>query len=218
MTDLKAVIWDFGGVLTASPFEAFARMERERGLPEGFLRAVNARNPDTNAWARLERSELMPDAFDAAFLEESAAMGHPVPGRDVLALLAGDLRPRVVGALRAIAGRFRTGCITNNAPSGHGAGMAATAGRAREMAEVFALFDHVLESAKLGLRKPDPRIYALMCEALGVEARACVFIDDLGINLKPARQMGMRTIKALDEAQILADLSRETGMDLAGTG
>src|SRR5580658_8333488 len=97
---VEAVIWDFGGVLTTSPFEAFRRYERERGLPRDFLRAVNAKNPDVNAWARFERSEIDAEAFDAAFAEESETLGARVPGRDVIALLAGDLRPRMISALK----------------------------------------------------------------------------------------------------------------------
>ncbi|MEM8616848.1 MAG: HAD-IA family hydrolase [Pseudomonadota bacterium] len=209
--NLQAVIWDFGGVLTTSPFEAFRRYETENGLPEDFIRGVNAVNGDTNAWAQLERSELDADGFDALFREESRARGHEVPGKDILGLLSGDLRPRVVGALNACKGQVKVGCITNNAPVGQGAGMSRDADKARQVAEVLSVFDHVIESSKLGIRKPDPRIYALMCEALDVEPNRCIYIDDLGINLKPARAMGMHTIKALNGPQILADLSAATG-------
>ncbi|MEM7492584.1 MAG: HAD-IA family hydrolase [Pseudomonadota bacterium] len=211
---LKAVIWDFGGVLTSSPFEAFNRYEAEKGLPADFIRGVNAVNGDTNAWARLERSELDAEGFDVAFREESAARGHEVPGRDVLALLSGDLRPSIVNALKTCKAHVKVGCITNNAPIGTGAGMASSAAKASAVADVLGLFDHVIESSKLGIRKPDPRIYALMCEALDVDSAACIYIDDLGINLKPARAMGMHTIKALNADQILADLKDATGFDL----
>jgi putative hydrolase of the HAD superfamily len=211
---VEAVIWDFGGVLTTSPFEAFNRHEREVGLPVDFIRTVNATDPDYNAWARFERAEIDAAAFDGAFLAESTRLGHAVRGADVLPLLAGDLRPRVVSALEACRARFKVGCITNNVPTGQGAGMALTAERAAAVERVMARFHHVLESSKIGLRKPDPRIYALMCEALGVEPAACIYIDDLGINLKPARAMGMRTIKAMAEDQILADLSALTGLVL----
>lgn len=208
----RAVIWDFGGVISSSPFEAFSRFEAERGLPPDFIRSINATNPDTNAWALLERSQLDAAGFDAAFAAESRAAGHEVRGAEVLALLSGDLRPRVVRALEACRARFKVGCITNNAPVGQGPGMTADSRRASAVAGVFELFDHVLESSKLGIRKPDPRIYALMCEALDVEPSACVYLDDLGINLKPARQMGMVTIKVTGEEQLLADLSAATGL------
>lgn len=212
--NLQAVIWDFGGVLTSSPFEAFNRYEAERGLPTDFIRGVNAVNGDTNAWARLERSELDADSFDAAFREEALARGHDVPGKHVLGLLSGDLRPDVVSALKTCKARVKVGCITNNAPIGKGAGMSSDENKAAAVAQVLALFDHVIESSKLGIRKPDPRIYALMCEALDVEPSHCIYIDDLGINLKPARAMGMHTIKALSADQILSDLRAATGFDL----
>ncbi len=211
---LQAVLWDFGGVLTSSPFEAFNRYEAARGLPPDFIRSVNAVNGDTNAWARLERNELTPAEFDQRFRAEAQARGHDVPGRDVLALLAGDLRPRVVAALKVCKAHVKTGCITNNAQVGKGASMTEDAGKAAAVADIMSLFDHVIESSKTGLRKPDPRIYALMCEALDVDPEACLYIDDLGINLKPARQMGMATIKAVSEDQILADLAAATGFPL----
>jgi putative hydrolase of the HAD superfamily len=212
---VAAVIWDFGGVITHSPFEAFNRYEAERGLPADFIRGVNARNPDSNAWALFERAEISAAAFDARFAEESAALGHRVAGAEILGLLSGDLRPRVVAALDACkAAGFKLGCITNNVPTGEGAGMAATAAKARAAAGVLQRFDHVLESSKIGIRKPDPRIYALMCEALDVAPEQCIYLDDLGINLKPARQMGMATIKVVLEAQLLEDLAAATGLSL----
>jgi putative hydrolase of the HAD superfamily len=211
---LHAVIWDFGGVITTSPFEAFARFEAERGLPRDFIRTVNATNPDVNAWAQFERATIDAAAFDVSFAAESAALGHEVRGTEVLPLLSGAIRPRMVAALDAIGRRYKTGCITNNVPTGHGAGMSTTDVAARSVAAVLARFDHVIESSKIGIRKPDPRIYALMCEALGVEPSACLFLDDLGINLKPAKAMGMATIKVVSEAQALADLAAATGLDL----
>ncbi len=213
MSAIQAVLWDFGGVITSSPFDAFNRLEAERGLPTDFVRRVNSVNPDTNAWARLERSELTAEAFDEAFAAEAEALGHRVAGKDILAVLAGDVRPRVVAALKACKAKFKVGCITNNAPTGKGAGMARSEAKAAQVEEILSLFDHVLESSKAGVRKPDPRIYHMMCDALAVEPAACVYLDDLGINLKPARAMGMTTIKVTGEAQLLGDLSRATGLD-----
>lgn len=209
---IEAVIWDFGGVLTSSPFEAFNRFEAERGLPLDLIRRVNATNPDTNAWALFERAEIDTTGFDVKFLEESTALGHPVRGGDVLPLLSGDIRPRTVAALRKCRDNFKVGCITNNVKTGAGAGMASSTEKAAAVAEIMTLFSHVIESSKVGLRKPDPRIYALMCETLDVDPKACVYLDDLGINLKPAREMGMTTIKVGAEAPALADLSAATGL------
>ena len=213
ISNLQAVIWDFGGVLTSSPFEAFTRYEVEKGLPKDFIRGVNAVNGDTNAWAQLERSEVDADGFDVLFREESKARGHEVPGKDILGLLSGDLRGNVVEALKTCKAHVKVGCITNNAPVGKGAGMSSDDSKAAKVAEVLSLFDHVIESSKLGIRKPDPRIYALMCEALDVDPTRCIYIDDLGINLKPARAMGMHTIKALSADQILSDLHDATGFE-----
>jgi putative hydrolase of the HAD superfamily len=209
---VEAVVWDFGGVFTTSPFDAFNRYERERGLPVDVIRRINSINPDTNAWARLERSELAPAEFDAVFLGEAREFGLSIPGRDVLALLSGDLRPRVVAAFKACKAKFKVGCITNNAPTGKGAGMSSSSDKASQIADVFSLFDHVIESSKAGVRKPDPRIYRMMCEALEVKPEACVYLDDLGINLKPAREMGMTTVKVTSEDQLLADLSKAVGL------
>lgn len=213
MTDLQAVIWDFGGVLTSSPFEAFTRYEVEKGLPKDFVRSVNARNIHENAWAKLERSEVNADEFDRLFREESAALGHEVPGKDILGLLSGDIRPNVVEALKICKSQVKVGCITNNAPVGKGAGMSSDANKAEKVSEIMTLFDHVIESSKLGIRKPDPRIYALMCEALDVDPAKAIYLDDLGINLKPARAMGMHTIKVLNEAQLLTDLRAATNFE-----
>jgi putative hydrolase of the HAD superfamily len=208
---LEAVIWDFGGVLTTSPFEAFTRFESGRGLPVGIIRRTNAANHLENAWAKFERAEVDIEAFDRLFAAESLVLGAEVRGRDVLPLLSGDLRPEMVEALKRIKTRFKTGCITNNLPAN---AIGSAGGRTLYIAEVMALFDHVIESAKIGLRKPDPRIYRMMVEALGVDPKRCVYLDDLGVNLKPARAMGMTTIKVLNAAQALAELEAATGISL----
>jgi putative hydrolase of the HAD superfamily len=208
---VEAVIWDFGGVLTTSPFEAFARFEAERGLPPDIIRRTNANNHWENAWAKFERAEIDIDAFDELFAAESLALGAEVRGREVLPLLSGDLRPEMVEALRRTAARFKAGCITNNLPAN---AVGSPAGRLLYIGEVMALFDHVIESAKIGLRKPDPRIYQMMVEALDVDPTSCIYLDDLGVNLKPARSMGMTTIKVVDSAQAIAELEAATGLSL----
>ena len=211
MSDVHAVIWDFGGVISSSPFEAFARFEAGRGLPVGFIRTVNATRPDDNAWARLERSALDVAGFDAAFAAESRALGHEVRGAEVLPLLAGEIRPAMVEALRRVGARLKTGCITNNFTA-----MDLSPMGSLYKAEIMGLFHHVIESAKAGVRKPDPRIYLMMTEALGVDPAHCVYLDDLGINLKPARALGMRTIKVGEPGPALAQLQDWVGFDLGG--
>ena len=207
---IEAVIWDFGGVFTSSPFEAFARYEREKDLPRDFIRRVNSANHLENAWARFERAELDLDSFDRAFAQEALALGHHVPGKDVIALLAGDVRPEMIEALKGVRKRFKTGCITNNVP----ANQAGSPEGRLYVREIMELFDRVIESSKLGLRKPDPRIYEMMCEALDVSPRDCIYLDDLGVNLKPARAMGMTTIKVESAAQAIAELENVLGVKL----
>ena len=209
---IEAVIWDFGGVFTTSPFEAFRRFEAQRGLPQDFIRRVNAADPDANAWALFERSEIDAAAFDTMFLEESTRLGHALRGAEVLPLLSGDIRPRVVAALKTCKARFRVGCITNNVVTGHGTGMSGSAEKALAMAEIFKQFEVVIESSVAGVRKPDPRIYLMMCEALNVRPEACVYLDDLGINCKPAAALGMTAIKVSTEDQALQDLAAATGL------
>jgi len=203
---IRAVLWDFGGVILTSPFDAFARYETEHALPDGFLRSVNSTDSDTNAWARLERSELSGDDFDAAFAAESSALGHEIPGRDVLALLVGDVRPEMVVALDAVrAAGLATACLTNNVVGVF---------ERRDIDEVMRRFDVVVESSAVGVRKPEPRFYEIACELLAVRPEECVFLDDLGVNLKPAKAMGMTTIKVGDPAAAIDELESLLGLDL----
>jgi len=214
MNSIKAVIWDFGGVLTTSPFDTFNRYEAAHGLPQDFIRSINATNHETNAWAQFESSAISLDEFDRLFKEESGARGYPVRGRRVIELLSGALRPRMVRVLKRCKEVFAVACITNNMKTGLGPSMAGSETRKQETDNVMALFDLIVESSVEGIRKPDPRIYELTCSRLGVTPQACVFLDDLGINLKPARALGMHTIKVFSEDQAIADLEKATGLTL----
>ena len=214
-----AVIFDFGGVITSSPFEAFNRMEVERGLPHDFVRRVNSANPDSNAWAKFERAEIDDVAFDRLFADEAEALGHRLEGSAVIACLSGDIRPDMVAALDQLKTMgFKLGCITNNVPTGHGAGMAGSAKKASAISAILARFDHVIESSKVGIRKPDPRIYQMMCDVLGVQPPECVYLDDLGINCKPAAALGMAAIKVTSGEQALAELGTLLALTFAPVG
>ena len=214
-TGYTAVFWDFGGVILSSPFDAFNDYERANGLPTDFIRTVNTRNPDTNAWALIERREVGADQFDELFADESEALGHRVPGRDVLGMLHGSVRPEMVTALdRVIAAGFVTACLTNNVSSDRSSDTSDDHARP-EVDAVMARFHHVIESSKVGCRKPEPRFYELACAAADVEPAQVVFLDDLGINLKPARAMGMTTIKVLSAGQAIADLEAALGLAAA---
>ncbi len=210
---ISAVLWDFGGVLTTSPFEQFNRFEKNNELPENFLRTVNATNPNENAWALFERSEISAEEFSEKFLAESSALGHPVPGSDVIKLLSGALRPKMVQALARISKTHKCVCLTNNVSAGKGPGMSRSEEEQNAVKEVMALFDQVIESSKIGMRKPDPKIYEYTCDAMRIAPDEVLYLDDLGINLKPAAAMGMTTIKVVSEEQALKDLGRHLGQD-----
>jgi putative hydrolase of the HAD superfamily len=210
----QAVLWDFGGVILTSPFEAFNRYEAELGLPRDFIRRVNAVAPDHNAWAQMERSEIGLDRFAELFEAEARALGGELSGHTVLGLLSGEVRPEMIEALKRVRERYRIACITNNMPAGHGPSMTRSPETAAQVMQIMQLFEHVVESSKLNMRKPDPRIYRHACDLLGVAPEACVYLDDLGINLKPAKAMGMATIKVETAAQALDELEALLEMPL----
>jgi putative hydrolase of the HAD superfamily len=203
---IRAVLWDFGGVISTSPFESFARYERENSLPADFIRGLNAANHHENAWAKLERSDVGLDEFFTLYEAEAAAAGHPLDARAVLACLSGDIRPQMVTAIRTIRNHgLRQGCLTNNF----------TPMERRADRPVLDLFDAVVESSKVGVRKPEPEFYKIACEMLRIEPSEAVMLDDLGVNLKPARELRMRTIKVIDPDEALRELEQILGFTLA---
>lgn len=210
---VRAVFWDFGGVVLTSPFEAFNRFERERGLPLDTIRTINATNPDDNAWARFERSDIDATGFDEAFARDAQSAGHAIRGAEVLALLRGDIRPEMVRALDQVrAAGYLMACLTNNMSGGDGRTESSVDPRQSEINAVMARFHAVIESSKVGVRKPETRFYEIACESVGVKPNECVFLDDLGINLKPAAAMGMRTIKVGDPDVALGELGGHLDM------
>ncbi|NVD28468.1 HAD-IA family hydrolase [Parasphingorhabdus flavimaris] len=209
------IVFDFGGVITSSPFEAFNRLEAEKGVPKDSVRRINSADPDNNAWARFERAELDEAGFDNAFADEAKAIGIELRGADVLARLAGDVRPAMVATIDRLKSEgFTVACITNNVPAGKGAGMAMSDEKAAAVKAIMLRFDHIIESSKAGIRKPDPRIYQMMCDALDVEPAQCIYLDDLGINCKPAAALGMAAIKVSAEQQALDELGVLLNMQL----
>ncbi len=211
MSELKAVLWDFGGVILSSPFEAFSRYERDTGLPKDFIRKLNATNPDTNAWAKFERNEVTFDEFCDLFEAEACAAGETLEAREVMPLLAGEVRPQMVEALRRCGEKFKTACLTNNVV---GFNDFPERARASGRDEVLSLFDAIIESSKVGCRKPDRRFYEIACSTLDIQPTEAVFLDDLGVNLKPARELGMRTIKVGEPSLALAELEAIVGFPL----
>jgi putative hydrolase of the HAD superfamily len=212
---IKAVLWDLGGVITTSPFKAFNRFETENHIPIDFIRGINATNPETNAWALFERNRISLEEFNRKFEEETRAAGYPIPGKRVLALLSGDIRPKMARALKICKQHFTIGCITNNMRWGEEPAMPEMDEKAASLREIMGLFDVVVESSKEGIRKPDPEIYRIVLSRMFVSAEQTIFLDDLGINLKPARALGMKTIKVISETQALTDLESITGLLLS---
>jgi putative hydrolase of the HAD superfamily len=212
---VSAAVFDLGGVITESPMHAFAAYEAEAGLPSGLIVRLNSTDPHTNAWARFERNELDVAGFTDAFEAEALAAGHRVDASRVLAALTGDVRPVMVEALRRLrAAGFPLGLLSNNV---------APMERTGRLGELLGFFDAIVESSVEGVRKPEPAIYSRALERLSsavgrpVAAADCAYLDDLGINLKPARAMGFRTIKVVEPASALVELSELTGLDLRGT-
>ena len=205
---IKAIFWDFGGVITTSPFDSFNNYELKNDLPPDFIRSINAMNPKSNAWAKLEKNEIDIDEFDLLFLEESKTLGYPLSGKEILSLLKGEIRPEMVKALREIKGRLIQACLTNNVLS-----LDAEFDDFDDVSianfnapSVMRLFDFMVESSKVKIRKPEPEFYLLACQRANVQPQEVVFLDDLGINLKPARKLGMKTIKVSKAKDALKEL------------
>ena len=205
---ISAAFFDFGGVILSSPFEAFNAFEARTGLPRDFIRTINATNPDANVWARFERSEVAFEEFCDLFEAECREQGQEVAARELIPLLSGEIRPAMVEAVRRCRERLVTACLTNNWAS---FADSPTNSRTETLGATLDLFDHVVESSKVGVRKPDRRFYEIACEMSGVEPAEVVFLDDLGVNLKPAAAMGMTTIKVVDPDDALHALEAAVG-------
>jgi len=197
---VEAVLFDFGGVILSSPFEAFAEYEAEIGLPPDTIRKINSTNPDTNAWAKFERREVDPQEFARLFEEEALLLGHELDAQRILEGLHGTVRPTMVEALSNCASKFKTAMLTNNITPMREQDLD------EEVKEVVEIFDILVESSIEGCRKPEERFYEIACERLAVNPESCVFLDDLGINLKPARAMGMKTIKVVEPEKAIEEL------------
>ena len=206
MTPVRAVIFDLGGVVIDSPLHAIARYERELGIPAGIVNRVVVDTGPSGAWSRLERGEVAMLDFHRDFEAELRAAGHAISAADMMARIAlCGPRPAMLEAIRRIRARgLRAGALTNNWATE----------RSEPAHELKDLFDAFIESSKVGLRKPDPRIYQLACNSLGVAPTEAVFLDDIGRNLKAARELGMRTIKVDAPEPALAELGGHLGFAL----
>jgi epoxide hydrolase-like predicted phosphatase len=201
----RAVIFDLGGVVLDSPLHAIARYERELGIPAGFVNRVVIEAGSGGAWPRLERGELPIEEFFGAFEAECREQGQSISAMEVM-LRIGECGPRPV-MLEAL-GRIRrrgiaVAALTNN-----------WAGEQDRTHELREHFDAFVESSVVGLRKPDRRIYLLACESLAIEPAEAVFLDDIGRNLKTARELGMTTLKVDHPEEALDALSDLLGFPL----
>jgi len=198
----RAVIFDFGGVISTSPLLGMrAYCERER-VPMDAIRQLFATHD--GAWSRFEMNAISREEFVQAFEAEARANGYTLDGWSFLdAFFAGmAVRPEMVAVVRFLHGRYKVGCITNNVQAGERNPL------------LDDLFDVVIESSKVGLRKPDPRIYQIACESLGVQPEQAIFLDDFGVNLKAARELGMATVKVDETPSAIDELERLLGVAL----
>jgi len=219
MNAIAAVVFDIGGVVQESPLHAIARYERERGIEANAINHAVVAAGEQGAWARLERGELTVQTFYAPFEADCHAQGITVDGRHLMAKIAEASvpRPRMLEAIRRIrAGGLRVAALTNNwvTDAPRQAPPRGRPGDETPRSRLDAHFDIFVESAVVGLRKPDPRIYTLVCEKLGVPPPRVAFLDDIGRNLKPARALGMATIRVDDPDQALRELGALLGLDL----
>ena len=204
----RAVIFDIGGVVVGSPLHAIAAYERELGLPANAVNRVVVGAGPGGAWSRLERGELGLEAFYPLFEADCGAAGVTIDAREMMQRVAVATvpRPAMLEAIRRLrAGGLRVGALTNNW---------ITEGEEEGTGALRALFDVFVESIAVGLRKPDPRIFELVCRELDVTPVEAVFLDDIGINLKAARALGMTTIKVDDPDTALAELEQTVGLAL----
>ena len=209
----SSVFWDFGGVITSSPFEAFSNFELNNNLPKDFIRKVNSTNHKSNAWAQLEQSKINLEEFDVLFKKESKSLGYEVSGGQILNLLQGEIRPEMVNALEKLKKEnFTLACLTNNFNSGD-KNHSALDDINEERTKIMNNFDYIIESKELGIRKPDVEFYLKALEITGADPKKTIFLDDLGINLKPAKELGMTTIKVLDSDQALKELGNLVGIN-----
>jgi putative hydrolase of the HAD superfamily len=201
---MRAAIFDLGGVVLESPMEAIAGFEQRHGIEFGTINRVVADSGAHGAWARHERGEISTAVFLEAFRDEFAAVGIEVDTTELMADIDASIRIRP-HMLRAVDQLRRAGvkvaALTNNwTPFG-------SDGLARH-------FDVVVESVVEGTRKPEPRIYRICLERLGVQPVDCVMLDDLGPNLKPARDLGMTTVKVTSGDQALSVLADLFGLKI----
>ena len=204
---IKTIIFDFGGVITNSPIEGFKNLEKTHGYSKGLITGINMNNPDNNAWARSERGEIEIDTFLSQFEQEALEIGHDINADEILIQLYGSPRPIMIKKIISLSksNKYKLICLTNVLK-----GIEKFMPKEREevVNNIMSYFDKIYESYKIGMRKPEARIYEYIIKDLEINPKETIFLDDLGMNLKTARQLGINTIKVVDPIDAIKTLDQ----------
>ncbi|MBT3938730.1 MAG: HAD-IA family hydrolase [Pelagibacterales bacterium] len=204
---IKTIIFDFGGVITNSPIEGFKNLEKTHGYSKGLITGINMNNPDNNAWARSERGEIEIDTFLSQFEQEALEIGHDINADEILIQLYGSPRPIMIKKIISLSksNKYKLICLTNVLK-----GIEKFMPKEREevVNNIMSYFDKIYESYKIGMRKPEARIYEYIIKDLEINPKETIFLDDLGMNLKTARQLGINTIKVIDPIDAIKTLDQ----------
>ena len=204
---IKTIIFDFGGVITNSPIEGFKKLEKTHGYSKGLITGINMNNPDNNAWARSERGEIEIDTFLSQFEQEALEIGHDINADEILIQLYGSPRPIMIKKIISLSksNKYKLICLTNVLK-----GIEKFMPKEREevVNNIMSYFDKIYESYKIGMRKPEARIYEYIIKDLEINPKETIFLDDLGMNLKTARQLGINTIKVINPIDAIKTLDQ----------
>ena len=202
--NIQTIIFDFGGVITDSPIEGFKKLEKFYGISKGVISSIVMTNPDNNAWAKSERGEIDIQTFIEEFNLEAKKLGYNLNAKEILKQLYGPLRPLMVEKIASLSKNYQLICLTNVLKGVH---VFSPKERKKEVDHVLSFFDKIYESCEIGMRKPEKRIYRYLLDDLKIKPENSVFLDDLGMNLKTAKLLGINTIKVIDPIAALRELN-----------
>ena len=201
--NIQTIIFDFGGVITDSPIEGFKKLEKSYGISKGVISSIVMTNPDNNAWAKSERGEIDIQTFIEEFNLEAKKLGYNLNAKEILKQLYGPLRPLMVEKIASLSKNYQLICLTNVLKGVH---VFSPEERKKEVDHVLSFFDKIYESCEIGMRKPEKRIYRYLLDDLKIKPENSVFLDDLGMNLKTAKLLGINTVKVIDPTAALKEL------------
>jgi putative hydrolase of the HAD superfamily len=204
---IKTIIFDFGGVITNSPIEGFKLLEEKHGYDKGLITNINMNNPNDNAWAKSERGEIDIHTFLEEFEKEALEIGQKIDAREILQQLYGSMRENIINKIKLLSNskKYKLICLTNVLK---GVDIFTPKERVIAVSHVMRYFDKIYESYKLNMRKPETRIYQYILNEMNIKPQETVFLDDLGMNLKPARQLGINTIKVVNPKDAINELDQ----------